>query len=66
MRGRSWEKTVEDTSLTVKQEIKEIDYAMRHHDDEFLAQYGGFGAAHAALRGTRKTPRSEAHGGGLD
>ena len=28
--------------LTVKQEIKEIDDAIHHHDDEFLAQYGGF------------------------
>ncbi len=28
--------------VTVRQEIKEIDDAIHHHDDEFLAQYGGF------------------------
>ena len=31
--------------LTVKQEIKAIDDAMTHDDEEFLAQYGGFGGA---------------------
>ena len=36
---------MEDTSLTVKQEIKAIDDAMTHDDEEFLAQYGGFGGA---------------------
>ena len=31
--------------LTVKQEIKAIDDAMTHDDEQFLAQYGGFGGA---------------------
>ena len=31
--------------LTVKQEIKAIDDAMTHSDENFLARYGGFGGA---------------------
>ena len=31
--------------LTVKQEIKAIDEAIRRRDREFLAQYGGFAGA---------------------
>ena len=32
-----------DEGLTVKQEIKAIDDAMTHSDENFLARYGGFG-----------------------
>ena len=31
--------------MTVKQEIKAIDAAMTHGDENFLALYGGFGGA---------------------
>ena len=34
-----------DEGLTVKQEIKAIDDAMTHSDENFLARYGGFGGA---------------------
>ena len=34
-----------DERLTVKQEIKAIDDAMTHSDENFLARYGGFGGA---------------------
>ena len=34
-----------DEGLTAKQEIKAIDDAMTHSDENFLAQYGGFGGA---------------------
>ena len=34
-----------DEGLTVKQEIKAIDDAMTHNDDNFLARYGGFAKA---------------------
>ena len=34
-----------DEGLTAKQEIKAIDEAMTHSDENFLARYGGFGGA---------------------
>ena len=34
-----------DEGLTVKQEIKAIDEAMTHSDENFLARHGGFGGA---------------------
>ena len=34
-----------DEGLTAKQEIKAIDDAMTHSDENFLARYGGFGGA---------------------
>ena len=34
-----------DEVLTAKQEIKAIDDAMTHNDDNFLARYGGFAKA---------------------
>ena len=48
-----------DEALTVKQEIKAIDDAMTHSDENFLARYGGFGGAmkrSAALQGWAAEP----------
>ena len=42
---------------TVKQEIKEIDYAMHHRDREFLAQYGGFGELCSGRRTCKNCPK---------
>ena len=51
--------TVEDTILTVKQEIKAIHYAMKGKDENFLARYGGFGKAlqRSAARNVSRKPR---------
>ena len=46
-----------DEGLTVKQEIKAIDDAMTHSDENFLAQYGGF--AEAARRSVELQRRPE-------
>ena len=51
-----------DEGLTVKQEIKAIDDAMTHGDENFLAQYGGFakaGRRSAELQGWGLTPKQE-------
>ena len=48
--------------LTPEQEIKAIDDAMTHNDENFLAQYGGFGKAvkrSALLQGWGMTPEQE-------
>ena len=47
-----------DEGLTVKQEIKAIDDAMTHSDENFLARYGGF--AKAARRSVELQRRPEA------
>ena len=49
---------MEDTSLTVKQEIKAIHEAMTRRDEEFLARYGGF--AGAGRRSVKLQRRPEA------
>ena len=47
-----------DEGLTVKQEIKAIDDAMTHSDENFLARYGGF--AKAGRRSVELQRRPEA------
>ena len=47
-----------DEALTVKQEIKAIDDAMTHSDENFLARYGGF--AEAGRRSVELQRRPEA------
>ena len=51
-----------DEGLTEKQEIKAIDDALTHNDENFLAQYGGFGKAlrrSAELQRWGLTPEQE-------
>ena len=51
-----------DEGLTEKQEIKAIDDALIHNDENFLAQYGGFGKAarrSAELQRWGLTPEQE-------
>ena len=51
-----------DEGLTVKQEIKALEDAMTHNDENFLAQYGGFGKAarrSAELQRWGLTPEQE-------
>ena len=52
------EPTTPDEGLTTKQEIKAIDEAMTHSDENFLARYGGF--AKAARRSVELQRRPEA------
>ena len=52
------EPTTPDEGLTTKQEIKAIDDAMTHSDENFLARYGGF--AKAARRSVELQRRPEA------
>ena len=59
MRGKSWEKTVEDTILTVKQEIKLIGDAMDHDDEDVLGRYGGFGGALKRLAALQSLPEAK-------
>ena len=56
-----------DEGLTPKQEIKAIDDAMTHSDENFLAQYGGFGKAmEDGPQRSMQITRSESHGRGKD
>ena len=55
-----------DEGLTVKQEIKAIDDAMKQNDRDFLAQYGGFGRALQRAAALQNCPRSQGHGRSLD
>ncbi len=55
-----------DEGLTVKQEIKAIDDAMTHSDENFLAQYGGFAEAARRSVGTPTPSGNQAHGRSLD
>ena len=52
--------------LTVKQEIKAIDEAMTHGDEDFLAQYGGFAGSGKTIRRASTPPGSAGDGRGLD
>ena len=54
---------MEDTSLTVKQEIKAIDEAMTHKNREFLARYGGFAAAGRRSAELQRLPEAKVTGG---
>ena len=48
-----------DEGLTVKQEIKAIDDAMTHSDEEFLARYGGFGGAMKRSAALQRLPEAK-------
>ena len=48
-----------DEGLTVKQEIKAIDEAMTHNDDDFLARYGGFGGAMQRSAALQRLPEAK-------
>ena len=48
-----------DQGLTVKQEIKAIDDAMTHSDEEFLARYGGFGGAMKRSAALQRLPEAK-------
>ena len=48
-----------DEGLTVKQEIKAIDDAMTHSDENFLAQYGGFGGAMKRSAALQSLPQAK-------
>ena len=50
---------MEDTSLTVKQEIKAIDDAMKGKDENFLARYGGFGRALQRSAALQRLPEAK-------
>ena len=55
-----------DEGLTVKQEIKAIDDAMTHSDENFLARYGGFGGAMQRSAALQRPPGSQGDGRSLD
>ena len=48
-----------DEGLTVKQEIKAIDHAMTHNDENFLAQYGGFAKAGKRFAELQRRPEAK-------
>ena len=48
-----------DEGLTVKQEIKAIDDAMTHSDEDFLARYGGFGGAMRRSAALQRLPQAK-------
>ena len=48
-----------DERLTVKQEIKAIDDAMTHSDENFLARYGGFGGAMKRSAALQSLPQAK-------
>ena len=48
-----------DQGLTVKREIKAIDDAMTHNDDNFLGRYGGFGGAMKRSAALQRLPQSK-------
>ena len=48
-----------DEGLTAKQEIKAIDDAMTHSDENFLARYGGFGGAMKRVGGAANSPQAK-------
>ena len=49
-----------DEGLTVKQEIKAIDDAVTHSDEDFLARYGGFGGAMRRSAALQRLPQAKA------
>ena len=48
-----------DEGLTAKQEIKAIDDAMTHSDENFLARYGGFGGAMKRSAALQSLPQAK-------
>ena len=48
-----------DEGLTVKHEIKAIDDAMTHSDENFLARYGGFGGAMKRSAALQRLPEAK-------
>ena len=48
-----------DEGLTVRQEIKAIDDAMTHSDENFLARYGGFNGALQRLAALQRLPEAK-------
>ena len=57
---------MEDTSLTVKQEIKAIHYAMKGKDENFLSAVWRIRESLAALGCAATSPGSQGDGRSLD